>query len=509
MPKKKNAPLKPQPAWLFPPDEDNPALNPKTVDPKEARTAKQEREKALNFLKRRALGVPEKPSPPPQLLNLIAVFLTEYGFNGTCRLFTVERQGRSRLDGWTDELGKKLPKGLPGLVRIYKEWHQEWQDEQDEQDADATSSDADGGAPVNPTTSAETKGDETSSSSSSGGDSDSSSDDGHVSMDDAPPAKKSASKAIQAPTVSKPCTSTASKPLPSASSVSSDSDADDEEESKSKKASPSKTKPKPTTDGTRAASSSDSSSDDETSQEETFVVVKKVANGKEKQAPSTSTSTISKQSLRALALDPTKKRKKSEANPVPSVNGSTDSSATLVGERISKNPGHKIHSSASSSVSSSSASSPSDSASNSDATPSKGSIPAPALKRKRSHSPAPVSNGSKPIKKAKADKPSKSSSATNIAPRPDPTSAATKTKRSSTKDKSTNKPFSRIPDDIRVDERLASNAYVPYDYAERAHQDLIVTRGKGFTKEKNKKKRGSYRGGAIDVDGRKGIKFED
>jgi len=32
----------------------------------------------------------------------------------------------------------------------------------------------------------------------------------------------------------------------------------------------------------------------------------------------------------------------------------------------------------------------------------------------------------------------------------------------------------------------------------KASQDLIVTRGKGFTKEKNKKKRGSYRGGEID-----------
>jgi hypothetical protein len=33
------------------------------------------------------------------------------------------------------------------------------------------------------------------------------------------------------------------------------------------------------------------------------------------------------------------------------------------------------------------------------------------------------------------------------------------------------------------------------DYGARASADLIVTRGKGFTKEKNKKKRGSYRGG--------------
>jgi hypothetical protein len=75
--------------------------------------------------------------------------------------------------------------------------------------------------------------------------------------------------------------------------------------------------------------------------------------------------------------------------------------------------------------------------------------------------------------------------------------------------KKINQPFSRIPKDIKVDERLASNAYVPYDYAQKAHEDLIVTRGKGFTKEKNKKKRGSYKGGYIDVDGQKGIKFED
>jgi hypothetical protein len=49
---------------------------------------------------------------------------------------------------------------------------------------------------------------------------------------------------------------------------------------------------------------------------------------------------------------------------------------------------------------------------------------------------------------------------------------------------------------------------VSYDYADKAHQDLIVTKGKGFTKEKNKKKRGAYKGGFIDSTPR-GIKFED
>jgi len=75
--------------------------------------------------------------------------------------------------------------------------------------------------------------------------------------------------------------------------------------------------------------------------------------------------------------------------------------------------------------------------------------------------------------------------------------------------KKQNAPFQRVPKDTPVDAKMASNAYRSYDYAERAHQDLSVTKGKGFTKEKNKKKRGSYKGGAIDVNGGKGIKFED
>ncbi|KAG9517458.1 hypothetical protein KCV07_g6211, partial [Aureobasidium melanogenum] len=74
--------------------------------------------------------------------------------------------------------------------------------------------------------------------------------------------------------------------------------------------------------------------------------------------------------------------------------------------------------------------------------------------------------------------------------------------------KKENVPFSRIPKDQFVDPRLASNAFVPYDYAQRAHEALIVTKGKAFTKAKNKGKRGSYRGGIIDQTP-KGIKFED
>lgn len=76
-------------------------------------------------------------------------------------------------------------------------------------------------------------------------------------------------------------------------------------------------------------------------------------------------------------------------------------------------------------------------------------------------------------------------------------------------DKAPPKPFSRIPKNLPVDPRFGSNAYVAYDYADQAYRDLSVTKGRGFTKEKNKKKRGAYRGGVIDTVGLKGVKFED
>ncbi|KAJ9048195.1 jun-like transcription factor [Entomophthora muscae] len=75
--------------------------------------------------------------------------------------------------------------------------------------------------------------------------------------------------------------------------------------------------------------------------------------------------------------------------------------------------------------------------------------------------------------------------------------------------------FCRIKDDdvVFADPRLQDNTFTSKggaegSYGEKAHRDLIVTRGKGFTKEKNKKKRGSYRGGQIDFASHS-IKFDD
>ncbi|KAH8117035.1 SRP40, C-terminal domain-containing protein, partial [Phellopilus nigrolimitatus] len=69
-----------------------------------------------------------------------------------------------------------------------------------------------------------------------------------------------------------------------------------------------------------------------------------------------------------------------------------------------------------------------------------------------------------------------------------------------------NVPFQRIkPEVVQFsDERLKDNSFAARqgklgDYGERASADLLVTRGAGFRKEKNKKKRGSYRGGEITV----------
>jgi SRP40, C-terminal domain len=60
--------------------------------------------------------------------------------------------------------------------------------------------------------------------------------------------------------------------------------------------------------------------------------------------------------------------------------------------------------------------------------------------------------------------------------------------------------FSRINSNVAVDPGVASNEYNAgeHNYGAQAHKDLIVTRGEGFRKEKQKKKRGSYRGGLID-----------
>merc|ERR1712013_933292 len=65
-----------------------------------------------------------------------------------------------------------------------------------------------------------------------------------------------------------------------------------------------------------------------------------------------------------------------------------------------------------------------------------------------------------------------------------------------------NTPFRRVvAEEIEVDPRLADNsANSSFDtWGAKATQDLIVTKGKSFRHEKTKKKRGSYKGGPINI----------
>ncbi|KAK2466730.1 hypothetical protein APHAL10511_000988 [Amanita phalloides] len=71
--------------------------------------------------------------------------------------------------------------------------------------------------------------------------------------------------------------------------------------------------------------------------------------------------------------------------------------------------------------------------------------------------------------------------------------------------KNSNAPFrrvdlSKVSSNIVVDNRYENKASPANDYGHRAYKDLISTRGAGFRKEKNKKKRGSYKGGEITLE---------
>ena len=73
-----------------------------------------------------------------------------------------------------------------------------------------------------------------------------------------------------------------------------------------------------------------------------------------------------------------------------------------------------------------------------------------------------------------------------------------------------NAPFRRVQsENIKIDKvELRDNSYKNFDtWGAKANKDLIVTQGKSFRHEETKKKRGSYRGGQINV-GVNSIKFD-
>ena len=115
------------------------------------------------------------------------------------------------------------------------------------------------------------------------------------------------------------------------------------------------------------------------------------------------------------------------------------------------------------------------------------------------------SNGSTAVTKRRRTDEAGSSIATSIIQQPKPSNPY-QNKNGKGQSRKTNTPFSRIKvDEIKfADERLRDNTFgsrkaATNDYGSKANADLVVTRGVGFRKEKNKKKRGSYRGGDITV----------
>ena len=546
-PKKAQKAPKAQPAWLHVPEERNPVLNPQAVDAEKLAKDEADRKESLDYLNKRSVGVPfKKQPPPPLLLDLIGAFLTEYGFGGAGRLYTTEREARSKIDGWENTMGRKFPKSLPSLVIIFKEFNAKWEKEQDLSTSSSEDSDesnqqevVEKGKKSSPKIGKSQK--QAVESSSSGSQQSSSEEsDEDVDMKDAPvktPIKSAKTVGRITKKSAKSSRSSSSSESSSAGSSlasSSDSDADDEKDVKPTKIA----SPKPKINGVQpkvssssdnnSSSATESSSDSDIAVKQTKIeIIPKTADpkaakalksavetplpasessssGSEEEEGDSSSGSGSVSGSGSEAESESKSESESDSNtslkqletktlkevPFPRLNGtlsslrknSTDSSNTINGD-ISKK-GTAIKSSDSSSASASTdTSSTSGSESDSDAPPPKPAAATPISQAKRKRSPSSTSTPA--TKKLKAE---------------DSTSKVVKAQ---------NVPFSRIAPDTKVDPKLASNKYVPYDYAERAYRDLIVTKGKEFTKEKNKKKRGSYRGGTIDVNGRKGIKFDD
>lgn len=450
---KKNAFDKQQSQWPCQVDQKIPTLNSKK-NPQERTREEKEREKKKY---REGEGIsrhlseiaPTKSPPPARLLGLIDLFLTSYGLKSTSRKYTAQLASREELDGWKVELGVKLPAGFPDLVKIYKDWYKQWEQRQQ---SNTTSNDK-------------------------------------AISEDARGAKSTKSERLPGKaTVSKAEATSSSGGSSGGSSGSSSKGSSDENSSNfgnQRKKRPQKHEEKSLHARSPTVSSWTSDSDADNEEEPAKTEAKaKLAAGK---PPSASSSTSSGSESEASAPPkPFKKtkapsRKSSPPKPAePSTKTSTDSSVTLQPTSPTK-PIKR-------SISDSSSSSP-------------------------STSPEPPSSSvskTKPLKRKHPSDPSSFTPSTTVVGATNSTTLTGADRPATKIQKTIEKPsrFQRVPHDIKIDPKLASNAYRAHDYGDRAFQDLSVVRGKGFMKEKNKKKRGSYRGGTIDVSGGKGIKFE-
>ncbi|KAI0450834.1 hypothetical protein F5B21DRAFT_489324 [Xylaria acuta] len=474
------------PAWLFsnnstssPSTQLAAAVTPDTMAKKDKKAQKaQKAQKPAKPAKQQSDAV-AKPStaststtqkPPAQLMDLVESFLSEHGFNDAHREFQKHRATKA----WKGHsAGKAGAKEHHSLVSVFQTWE--------------TFASKDGTPnAMAQVTSVSSKSDQSSSSSSDSSDSDSSSsdessDDDDVAMADAPAAESS------------------SESSSSDSSSESESDSDEENATASKR-STAKTTPTTKSLKRKAASDTDSSSSDSGSDEE-----------------------MSGSNSKGDKKKPQAKKIKTEDSSDESSDESDSSSDDSSDDEAAKSKkAKKIESdSDSSSESDSDSSSSSESESESeDEVETAAKVPLPDSDSDSSSESESESKEKKPTIKTEgkaANGAASDSSATlqkaspEFAPLPpNPTTFKANNRGNGSNPKKTeNQPFSRISKDVVVDPRLSSNAYVSHGYGEQAHRDLIVTKGKGFTKEKNKKKRGSYKGGPLDVHTSRSFKFED
>ncbi|RKF78193.1 hypothetical protein GcM1_213024 [Golovinomyces cichoracearum] len=519
---KKRTSSKKAPEWLFPDKTESQSKS--SPEAKEMSKKKLAKQVADNLLKRRAAGETSKTKPCSRLLDAVEAFLIEIGYSNSSQAFKAERKSHG-------ENGINTKNTL-SLIDIFNEW-QKIHTFEEHQDTEIK-------AAVDRERDVKSK----------------KSGNNHVQASDRNACSNtSSSKKCQggdvhmAEATEDGSSSSSSSDSSSSSSTSSDSDADDEKDVVPIKT-PDPSKPRDNGKKRKASFSndSDSSSNQSKSKSKKMKIGAKISDSPAKSSSNSSSSNASSESSSSNDSSSSGSDSTSDENPTTAKAGKNDSSSSDSSSsdsdstsdedpttaKAGKNDSSSSNSSSSDSDSSSPDNDPSSSDSDSSSSDSDSETSTQSSTKSSTHQISKSDSKSSGIRKLKIDDKEMTAQATsknpsNTAKKDNASESSTKsllpataggksTKTLNSKrsidspasfGKKPNEPFSRIPKDIKINEKLASNAYVPYDYAQKAHEDLIVTKGKNFTKEKNKKKRGSYRGGHIDVEDKKGIKFED
>ncbi|KAI3324335.1 hypothetical protein HD806DRAFT_65698 [Xylariaceae sp. AK1471] len=456
------------PAWLFTNNSTSfpatqLATTPDTMAKKDKKTHKAKKQ--------------QSEKPPAQLMDLVESFLSDQGFDNAHREFRKHRATKA----WKGlETGKGGTKEHQSLVSVFQTWE--------------TFASKDSTPNTTTKTTVEkvsSSSDDSSNSSSSDESSDEDSGD-DIPMADAPTAETSSSES-------------SSSDSSSESESQSESDSDDEKPKTSKpptKVAPTKSlKRKAESDSESSSSDLDSDSDSDITESKSKDV-KKPQSKKLKTEESSDESSLSESSSESDSSD----------------DDSSDDDNEEAKPKTTKKPQSNSDSSSESDSDDSSSNSESESESE-DEIEAAAKVPLPESddssdSESESEKEKPKINAKGKVTIGTASDSSatlEKTASPEFAPLPpNPTTFKANNRGNGLNSKKTqNQPFSRISNNVEIDPRLSSNAYVSHGYGEQAHRDLIVTKGKGFTKEKNKKKRGSYKGGPLDVHMSRSFKFDD